>query len=82
MEGLEKFKGLFDALEPRSEGQKELKEALLSDVDLVGVFGPTGTGKSLFSIIYGIAMVAEGKFRRVVLARPVIDVVTGRELQL
>ncbi|GBF09510.1 conserved hypothetical protein [Aeropyrum pernix] len=80
VEGLDKFKGLFDALEPKSEGQRELKEALLSDVDLVGVFGPTGTGKSLFSIVYGVSMTAEGRFRRVVLARPVIDVVTGREL--
>lgn len=80
MGGLEAFKDSFDRLEPKSEGQKELKEALTSDVDLVGVFGPTGTGKSLFSIMYGISVVASGRYRKLVLARPVIDVVTGEEI--
>ncbi len=76
----EELKGVFDKLEPKTPGQEELKEALKSDKDLIGVFGPTGTGKSLFSIIYAISKVAEGEYSRVVLARPVIDVVSGKEV--
>jgi phosphate starvation-inducible protein PhoH len=73
---------LFDKIEPRSPGQEELRKALLSDKDLVGVFGPTGTGKSLFAIAYGLTAVYRGKYRRLVLSRPIIDVVTGREITL
>ncbi|GAB6147767.1 PhoH family protein [Stetteria hydrogenophila] len=71
---------LFEKLEPASPGQKELVEALRSDKDLVGVFGPTGSGKSLFSVVYGISEVAKGRFKRLILSRPIIDVVSGREL--
>ncbi len=73
---------LFDKIEPKSPGQEELRKALLSDKDLVGVFGPTGTGKSLFAIAYGLTAVHRGKYRRLVLSRPIIDVVTGREITL
>ena len=73
---------LFDKIEPKSPGQEELRKALLSDKDLVGVFGPTGTGKSLFAIAYGLTAVYRGKYRRLVLSRPIIDVVTGREITL
>ncbi|MCE4611630.1 MAG: PhoH family protein [Desulfurococcales archaeon] len=79
---LEELKGVFEKLEPKTPGQEELKDALASEKDLVGVFGPTGTGKSLFSIIYAISKVAEGDYQRVVLARPVIDVVSGREVTI
>jgi phosphate starvation-inducible protein PhoH len=73
---------LFDKIEPKSPGQEELKKALLSDKDLVGVFGPTGTGKSLFAIAYGLTAVYRGKYRRLVLSRPIIDIVSGREITL
>ena len=73
---------LFDKIEPKSPGQEKLKKALLSDKDLVGVFGPTGTGKSLFAIAYGLTAVYRGKYRRLVLSRPIIDVVSGREITL
>jgi phosphate starvation-inducible protein PhoH len=73
---------LFDKIEPKSPGQEELKKALLLDKDLVGVFGPTGTGKSLFAIAYGLTAVYRGKYRRLVLSRPIIDVVSGREITL
>ncbi len=79
MAGLEE---LFDKLEPKSPGQEELKKALLSGKDLIGVFGPTGTGKSLFSIAYGLSAVYRGKFKRLVLSRPIVDVVTGKEITL
>ncbi len=70
----------FEKLEPKTPGQEALKEALASGEDLVGVFGPTGTGKSLFSIVYAISKVAQGEFKRFVLARPVIDIVSGKEI--
>ncbi|MCX8195666.1 MAG: PhoH family protein [Acidilobaceae archaeon] len=73
---------IFDSLEPRSPGQRELKKALLSSKDLVGAFGPTGTGKSLFAISYGLAAVEKGKYRRLVISRPIVDVVTGKEITL
>ena len=73
---------LFDKIEPKSPGQEELRKALLSDKDLIGVFGPTGTGKSLFAIAYGLTAVYRGKYRRLVLSRPIIDVVTGKEITL
>jgi len=71
---------LFEKLEPKTEGQARLKEALEGDKDLVGVFGPTGTGKSLFSLSYGVSAVVKGDYHRLIVARPVIDVATGREL--
>ena len=72
---------LLDKLKPMSPGQEEMLKALTSeDYEIVGLFGPTGSGKSLFSILYGIDAVLEGKYKRLIISRPVIDVVTGREL--
>ncbi len=71
---------IFERLKPMSTGQERLKEALTSQsYDIVGVFGPTGTGKSLFSLLYGIDAVLEGRYRRFIISRPVVDVVTGKE---
>ncbi len=72
---------LLEKLEPQSPGQKRMLEALTSeDYDIVGLFGPTGSGKSLFSVIYSIDSVLEGRYKRFILSRPVVDVVTGREV--
>ncbi len=73
---------LFEKITPQSPGQERLKEALASGKDLVGVFGPTGTGKSLFAIAYAISSVVKGKFSRAIISRPVVDVVTGKEFTL
>ncbi|MCX8184884.1 MAG: PhoH family protein [Sulfolobales archaeon] len=74
---------LLENIKPQSEGQRRLLEVLRNDsYAIVGVFGPTGSGKSLFSLAYGIESVAVGKFKRFVVVKPVIDVVTGRELTL
>lgn len=73
---------MFDSLEPKSPGQEELKKALLSKSEIVGSFGPTGTGKSLFAVLYAISATQRGKFKRLVLSRPIIDVVTGKEMTL
>ncbi len=72
---------LIDKLKPLSPGQEEMLRALKDDtVEVVGLFGPTGSGKSLFSVLYGIDAVIQGKYRRLIISRPVVDIVTGREL--
>jgi len=72
---------LLEKLKPMSPGQEELIEALKNDnYEVVGIFGPTGTGKSLLSVAYGIDSVIEGKYKRFIIARPVVDVVTGKEV--
>ncbi|MEB2836160.1 MAG: PhoH family protein [Desulfurococcales archaeon] len=80
--GLEQVRDIFDRLEPQSEGQQRLKEALRSGRDLVGVFGPTGTGKSLFATAYALSALARGEYKRVIVSRPIVDVVSGKELTL
>ncbi|MEZ0393707.1 MAG: PhoH family protein [Desulfurococcaceae archaeon] len=74
---------VFEGLKPLTPGQEELVAALSNEkFEVVGVFGPTGTGKSLFSIAHGISSVLSGKRRRFIIARPLIDVVSGRELSV
>ncbi|MCS7139624.1 MAG: PhoH family protein [Candidatus Nezhaarchaeota archaeon] len=64
-----------------SRGQEELIKALKDDsYEVVGVFGPTGTGKSLLSVAYGIDSVVEGKYKRFVIVKPVVDVVSGKDV--
>lgn len=64
---------------PANERQKQLLAALESpDVDVVGAFGPSGTGKSFLSCLYGIKAVSEGKYSRFVIVRPLIDVSSGK----
>ncbi|MEM4936518.1 MAG: PhoH family protein, partial [Sulfolobales archaeon] len=74
---------ILESVKPQSDGQKRLLEALKAEsYSIVGVFGPTGSGKSLFSLAYGIESINNNKFRRFVVVKPVIDVVTGREITL
>jgi phosphate starvation-inducible protein PhoH len=73
--------GLLDKVKPMSNGQKEFIEALASrEYDVVGVFGPTGTGKSLLACIYGIEGIISNNYNRFIISRPVIDVTSGKEL--
>jgi phosphate starvation-inducible protein PhoH len=68
---------------PQSEGQRRLVESLKNEAySIVGIFGPTGSGKSLFSLAYGIDAVTDGRFKRFLVVKPVVDVVTGEELTL
>ncbi len=72
---------VFSRIRAESPGQRELIEALKDESkDIVGVFGPSGTGKSLLAIAYAIESVAKGKYNKMIIARPVIDVVTGKEV--
>ncbi|PCN51120.1 phosphate starvation-inducible protein PhoH [Candidatus Geothermarchaeota archaeon ex4572_27] len=69
------------SIKPLSKGQEEFCQALQSrDYDIVGVFGPTGSGKSLISIAYGIEAVKNGEYTRFIISRPVVDIVTGKEI--
>ncbi|NHW45154.1 MAG: KH domain-containing protein [Candidatus Verstraetearchaeota archaeon] len=72
---------LLEKIKPMSSGQEELLQALKNEsYEVVGAFGPTGTGKSLFSVAYGIDSVIEGRYKRFIIAKPVVDVVTGKEV--
>ncbi len=74
---------LLNSLKPLSEGQERLKSVLGDETySIVGIFGPTGAGKSLFTLAYGIDAVSSGKYRRLVVVRPLIDVTTGEEITL
>ncbi len=73
---------LLEKITPLTKGQKEIVKALKNpDYDIVGIFGPTGTGKSLFSLAYGIDAVLSD-FKRFIVVKPVIDLITGKELTL
>jgi len=72
---------MFDRLKPMTVGQERAVNVLRDpENELVGLFGPTGTGKSLLSIAYGIWAVESGRARRFIIARPIVDVATGEVL--
>ncbi len=72
---------LLGAIEPKTKGQEALLRALRDDsVDVVGAFGPSGTGKSLITIAYAMDSLLKGKYKKFIIARPVVDVVTGKEI--
>ncbi len=70
---------MIDRLKPMTVGQERLLNALEEqENEIVGVFGPTGTGKSLISIVFGIDRVIKGQYKQFIIARPIVDVATGR----
>ncbi|ADI32181.1 PhoH family protein [Staphylothermus hellenicus] len=72
---------LFEKLKPLSPGQEEMKKAFMNkNYEIIGLFGPTGSGKSLFSVVYSIDAVLSDEYSRFILSRPIVDVVTGKEL--
>ena len=72
---------VFAKLQPQSPGQEEVVKVLADKkYEIVGLFGPTGSGKSLFSVMYGLDSVITGRYRRFIITRPLIDVVSGREI--
>lgn len=78
---MSKAKTPLDVIKPLTSGQENFLKALHSKgYDIIGVFGPTGTGKSLLSIAYGISEVIRGKYRRFIIARPLIDIVSEKEI--
>ncbi len=72
---------LPEAVKPATEKQKHLVAALeSSDADLVGAFGPTGTGKSFITCLYGIGAVKAGKYTRFVIVRPIREIMSRKLL--
>lgn len=64
---------------PLNEKQKQLLAALSSeDIDIVGVFGPSGTGKSFLTCAYALNALESGKYPRFIIIRPVVDVNSGK----
>uniref|UniRef100_A0A7J2TZW0 PhoH family protein n=1 Tax=Ignisphaera aggregans TaxID=334771 RepID=A0A7J2TZW0_9CREN len=70
-------------IKPLTPGQEEMYKALTDkNYEVLGFFGPTGTGKSLFSLAYGVQCVLTGDFKRFIIIKPVIDITTGEEITI
>jgi phosphate starvation-inducible PhoH-like protein len=68
-------------LKPKTRGQKNLLKTLRQEDNIITmVFGPTGSGKSLFIIAYAIDAVLQEKYQRLVITKPIVDVEIGKEL--
>ncbi|MEM2203877.1 MAG: PhoH family protein [Sulfolobales archaeon] len=69
---------VLDRLKPLSAGQEAMLSALRDpEAEIVGIFGPSGSGKSLFSIAYGIDSIINGRFKRFLIVKPLVNVVSG-----
>ncbi|RLF08664.1 MAG: PhoH family protein [Thermoprotei archaeon] len=70
-------------IKPLTPNQKKFLAALKSpEVDILGVFGPSGTGKSYMSLLYGLKSVVEGRYSKLVLMRPVSETLTGKSYSI
>ncbi|MCE4614618.1 MAG: PhoH family protein [Desulfurococcales archaeon] len=68
---------------PKTTGQKRLFKVLKTNKSkIVGVFGPSGTGKSMISLLYAIDSILNSVYKRVVISKPLIDIETSSELPL
>ncbi|NOY87597.1 MAG: PhoH family protein [Deltaproteobacteria bacterium] len=60
-------------IRPRNHKQRFLMDAILDpQIDLVFVMGVAGSGKTLVSLACALDMVLEEKFKRLIIARPII----------
>jgi phosphate starvation-inducible PhoH-like protein len=57
---------------PKTAGQRKYVEAVQSH-DLVFCLGPAGTGKTYLAVAAALAMLKEGRLKRLVLARPAVE---------
>lgn len=70
---------LFESIKPLTVGQERLINVLKDQGnEVVGVFGPTGTGKSFITVVYGISAVLAGQYKRFIIARPLVDITSGK----
>jgi len=70
--------GILERLKPLSPGQEAMLSALRDqEAEIVGIFGPSGSGKSLFSLAYGIDAIASNAYRRFLIVKPLVNVVSG-----
>jgi phosphate starvation-inducible protein PhoH len=69
---------ILERLKPLSPGQEAMVSALKDpEAEIVGIFGPSGSGKSLFSLAYGIDSVVSNTYRRFLIVKPLVNVVSG-----
>ncbi len=60
-------------IRPRNHKQRFLMDAILDpDIDLIFCMGIAGSGKTLVSLACALDMVLEEKFKRLIIARPII----------
>lgn len=59
-------------ISPRSEGQKQLLEAIDTH-NLVMAIGPAGTGKTYLAISKAVEALAKGQVGRIILTRPAVE---------
>jgi len=57
---------------PRSRGQQEYCEAILSH-DITFSIGPAGTGKTFLAVMVAVSQFLAGKYDRIILTRPVVE---------
>ena len=75
--------GVLERLQPLSPGQENMLAALNDpEAEVIGIFGPSGSGKSLFSIAYGVDAILNNKFRRFLVVKPLVNVVSGAGIGL
>lgn len=59
-------------IQPRSDNQKSYLQSFI-DYPITFGLGPAGTGKTFLACFAAAQLLAEGKFKRVVLVRPVVE---------
>ncbi|TNF49941.1 PhoH family protein [bacterium] len=74
--GLFRLVGKIDdvfGIRPRNHKQRFLMDAILDpEIDIVFVMGIAGSGKTLVSLACALEMVLEERFKRLIIARPII----------
>ncbi|TVQ84938.1 MAG: PhoH family protein [Micavibrio sp.] len=68
----ERDKKYLKTIKPRSEGQKELMEAI-NNYNLTLAIGPAGTGKTYLAIAAAVEAYERGDIERIILSRPAIE---------
>lgn len=57
---------------PRTEGQRRYVETIRNH-DIVFCIGPAGTGKTYIAVAMALSRLREGKYQKIVLARPAVE---------
>lgn len=65
-------KSFVRRIKPRSEGQKQLMEAI-KDHNLTLAIGPAGTGKTYLAIAAAVEALEAGEVERIILSRPAME---------
>lgn len=65
-------KAYMRKIKPRSDGQRELMEAIASH-NLTMAMGPAGTGKTYLAISAAVEALEEGKIEKIILSRPAME---------